>query len=67
LDFNGQGSPRDRAAELDDAAVAGALDDAAVMHRDGGVDQVAAKGPKANQDAIFIRTRSLAIEEWLHG
>ena len=32
----------DHAAELDDRAVAGALDDAAVMHRDGGVDQIAA-------------------------
>ena len=44
----------DHAAELDDTAAAGALDDAAVMHRDGGVDQVAAKGPKASEDAIFI-------------
>ena len=32
----------DNAAELDDDAVAGALDDAAVMGGDGRVDQVAA-------------------------
>jgi hypothetical protein len=41
----------------------GALDDAAVMHRDGGVDQVAAKGPKANQDAIFICTRKPRVPD----
>jgi hypothetical protein len=32
----------DHAPEFDDAAVAGALDDASVMHRDGRVDQIAA-------------------------
>ena len=37
----------DHAAELDEAAVAGALDDAAVMHGDGGIDQVAAQRPAA--------------------
>ena len=35
LDFNGAAHRVDDAAELDDAAVAGALDDAAVMHGDG--------------------------------
>jgi hypothetical protein len=33
------------------------------MHRDGGVDQVAAKGLKANQDAIFIRTRKPRVAD----
>ena len=37
----------DHAAELDEAAVAGALDDAPVMGGDGGVDQIAAQPPKA--------------------
>ena len=37
----------DHAAEFDDAAVAGALDDAAVMRGDGGIDQVAAQAPEA--------------------
>ena len=50
-------------AEFDDAAVAGALDDAAVMHRDGRVDQVAAKGPKASEDSIFIRTRKPRVAD----
>jgi hypothetical protein len=41
-------------AEFDDAAVACALDDAPMMHRNGRVDQVAAKGPKASQDSILV-------------
>ena len=53
----------DDAAELDDRAVAGALDDAPVMHCDGWVDQVAAKGPKASEDSIFIRTRKPRVAD----
>ena len=41
LDFNGAVHRVDDAAEFDDVAVACALDDAPVMHRDGRVDQVA--------------------------
>ena len=44
----------DDAAELDDEAVAGALDDAPVMHGDGRVDQIAAKGPEPREGAIFV-------------
>ena len=54
LDFNGAVHRVDDAAELDDAAVAGALDDAAVMRGDGGVDQIAAQGPKARQGSILV-------------
>jgi hypothetical protein len=43
------------ATKFDDAPVAGALDDAAVMHSDGRVDQIAAKGPKPCENAIFVR------------
>ena len=63
LDFNGAVHCVDDAAELDDAAVAGALDDAAVMHRDGRVDQVAAKRPKAREDSILIRTRKPRVAD----
>ena len=63
LDFNGAVHCVDHAAELDDAAVAGALDDAAVMHGDGRVNQVAAKGPKASEDSIFIRTREPRVAD----
>ncbi len=54
LDFNGAVHCVDDAAELDDAAVAGALDDAPVMHGDGRVDQVAAKRPKPRQDPVLV-------------
>ena len=55
LDFDGAVHCIDDAAEFDDAAVARALDDA-VMHLDGRIDQVAAKGPKASEDSILVRT-----------
>ena len=63
LDFNGAVHCVDDAAEFDDAAVARALDDATVMHRDGRVDQVAAKGPKAGEDSILIRTRKPRVAD----
>ena len=44
----------DHAAELDDRAVAGALDDAAVVGGDGRVEQVAAKPSKARQCSVLV-------------
>jgi hypothetical protein len=44
----------DDATKLDESAVAGALDDAAVMHVDGRIDQVAAKRPQPRQCPILI-------------
>ena len=44
----------DHAAELDENAVAGALDDAPMMNRDDGVDEIAAKRPQAHEDAILV-------------
>ena len=63
LDFDGAVNSIDHAAELNDQAVAGALDDAPVMHGDGRVDQVAAKGPKAGESSIFIRTRKPRVAD----
>ena len=63
LDFNGAVHCVDDTAEFDDAAVARALDDAAVMHRDGRIDQVAAKRPKASEDPVFIRTRKPRVAD----
>ncbi len=63
LDFNGAVHRVDHAAEFNDTAVARALDDAAVMHRDGRVDQVAAQGPKASEDSVFIRTRKPRVAD----
>ena len=45
----------DDAAELDDRAVAGALHNAPVMHRDDGVDEIAAKRSQARKDPILVR------------
>ena len=51
------------AAELDDRAVAGALDDAAVMSGDGGVDDVAAEAPQARERAILVRAGEPAVAD----
>ena len=55
LDFNGAVHRVDHTAEFDDAAVAGALDDAPMVDGDGRVDQVATKRPQAREDSIFVR------------
>ena len=44
-------------------AVAGALDDAAVMGGDGGVDQIAAEAPKARQGAVLVRAGEPAVAD----
>ena len=44
----------DHAAELDQRPVAGALDHAAVVHRDGRVDQVAAQGAQPGKVAVLV-------------
>ena len=53
----------DHAAKLNEAAVPGALDDAAMMRRDRGVDQVAPKPPEPRQRAIFIRSGEAAVPD----
>jgi hypothetical protein len=40
---------------VDDAAVAGALDDAAVVHGDRGIDQIATQRAQSRQRSIFVR------------
>ena len=54
LDFNGAVHRVDDTAELDDAAVAGALDDATMMHGDGRIDQVAAQRPQPRQNPVLV-------------
>ena len=63
LHFDREAHGIDDAAELDDAAVAGALDDAAMMHGDERVDQVAAKRPEPRQNSIFVRAGKSAIAD----
>ena len=63
LHLDGAAHRVDHAAELDQAAVAGSLDDAPVMHGNGGVDQVAAQRPKPRQSAIFVRAGEPAVAD----
>ena len=55
LHFDGAAHRVDHAAELDERAVAGALDDAPVMDRDGRVDQIAAQRAQPRERAILVR------------
>ena len=54
LDFNGAVHCVDDTPELDDAAIAGALDDAAVVHGDGRIDQVASERPQPRQNPVLV-------------
>ncbi len=53
----------DHAAELDENAVAGALDDAPMMDGDGRVDQIAPQRPEPRQRAILVRAREAAVAD----
>jgi hypothetical protein len=53
----------DDAAELDNCAVAGALDDAAVMHADGRIDQVASERPQPGKDAILVGSSEARVAD----
>ena len=44
----------DHAAELDDRAVAGALDHPAFVNGDGGIDQIAAQRPEPREGAVLV-------------
>ena len=54
LDFNGAVHCVDDTPELDNCAIAGALDDAAVVHGDGRVDQVAAQRPEPRKNPVLV-------------
>jgi hypothetical protein len=54
LDFDGAIHRVDDAAKFDDAAIAGALDDAAMMHGYGWVDQVASERPEPRQNPVLV-------------
>jgi hypothetical protein len=61
LHFNSAADRVYDAAKLNDRAVASALDDVAVMHRDGRVDQIAAERPKPRQNAVLVDAGQPAI------
>ena len=56
LHLDGAAHRVDHAAKLDKDAVAGALDDAAMMHGDGGVDEIAAQ-PLEPRQGYGLRRR----------
>ena len=53
----------DHAAKLDEDAVAGALDDAAMMGGDGGIDQVAAQTPEPRQRTVLVGAGEPAVAD----
>jgi hypothetical protein len=63
LDFDRAAHGVDDAAELDEQSVAGALNDAPVMHGDCRVDEVTAQRPQPRQDGIFVRAGEPAIAD----
>ena len=56
LHFDGAARRVDHAAEFDDRAVASALDDAAVVGGDGGVDEIAPQRAYARKRSLLIHT-----------
>ena len=51
----------DHAAEFDQCSVAGALDDATVMHGDRRVDEIASQRPKTRERPLLVRARQTAV------
>ena len=58
LDFNGAVDCVDDTPELDNCAIAGALDDPAAVHGDGLIDQVASERPQARQNSVLTAPAS---------
>jgi hypothetical protein len=61
LDFDRAAHRIDHATELDDQAVAGALDEAAVVDGDGGVNQIAAQQPKPRKRSLLVDAGEPAV------
>jgi hypothetical protein len=61
LDLDRATNRIDDAPELDNAPVTGALDDAAVVGRDGGVDQIAPEAPEPRERAILVHAGESAV------
>jgi hypothetical protein len=58
LDFDGAVHRVDHAAEFDNCAVSGALDDPTVMHGDGRIDQIASERPEPRQNPVLVGSGS---------
>ena len=53
----------DDAAKLDEAAVAGALDDAPAMRGDRGIDQIAAQHPQPRERSLLVGAGEPAVAD----
>ena len=51
----------DHAAELNETSVAGALDEASVMHSDGGIDQIAAERAQPRKRPLLVGAGKFAV------
>jgi hypothetical protein len=63
LDFDRETHRADDAAELHNGPIAGALDDAAMVHGDYGINQIATDRPEPGQNSIFVRAGESAIAD----
>ncbi len=67
LDFDCAAHGVDHAAELDEDPVAGALDDAAAVHRDRRIDEVAPKRPQPGQSPFLVGLGEPAVPRHVGG
>jgi len=63
LHLDGAAHGVDHAAEFEENAVAGSLDDAPVMRVDRGIDQIAPQAPEPRQRAILVRAGEPAVAD----
>jgi len=63
LHLDGAAHGVDHAAELDEAAVPGALDDATVMRVYGGINQIAPEAPEPRQSSILVSASQPAVSD----
>ena len=63
LHLDGAAHRIDHAAELNNCAVAGALDDSPVMHRDGGIYEVAAERSQPCQNPVLVGPREPRVAD----
>jgi hypothetical protein len=67
LDLDGAAHGVDDAAELDESAVAGALDDAPTIRGDRRVDQVASQRSQPRENSFLVRAREPAVTGHVRG
>ena len=67
LDLDRAAHRVDHAAKLDDRPVAGAFDDAAVVHGDGRINEIAAQRSQPRQGAVLVRAGQAAEADHVGG